>query len=144
MDPGDVSKVYFQDPADHEWHTLRWEHADAVGGPFSSEALAYARQLATATHRFPDTRRALAELLEQWGAGLAGNRAERRMALRLSEQRLRLVPDPPPAAGSPEKLAPISDDGGDDDSDGELDAAFPGEEPGEDPGDFYADAMETV
>jgi transposase InsO family protein len=143
VDPGDVSKIWFQDPADNRWHTLRWEHADAVGGPFSSEALAYARQLATATHRFPDTRRALAELLEQWGAGLAGNRAERRMALRLSEQRLRLVPDPPPAAVSAPEPA-IIDDGGDDDSDSELDAPFPGEEPGNDPGDFYADAMETV
>ena len=144
IDPGDVSKVYFQDPAGHQWHTLRWEHADAVGGPFSSEALTYARQLAVATHRFPDTRRALAELLEQWGAGLAGNRAERRMALRLSEQRLRLVPDPPPAASSVPEPAAVSDGGGDDDSDSELDAPFPGEEPGHDPGDFYADAMETV
>ena len=66
------------------------------------------------------------------------------MALRLSEQRLRLVPDPPPASGSAAKPASVSDDSGDDDSDSELDAAFPGEEPGEDPGDFYADAMETV
>jgi hypothetical protein len=144
VDPGDVSRVWFQDPADNAWHMLRWEHADAVGGPFSSESLAYARQLAAATHRFPDTRRALAELLEQWGAGLAGNRAERRMALRLSEQRLRLVPDPPPAAGNVAKPAIISDEGGDDDSDDETDAAFPGEEPGDDPGDFYADTMETV
>jgi transposase InsO family protein len=143
VDPGDVSKVYFQDPADNQWCTLRWEHADAAGGPFSSEALAYARQLAVATHRFPDTRRALAELLEQWGAGLAGNRAERRMALRISEQRLRLVPDPPPAVSAPEP-AVIDDGGGDDDSDGELDAQFPGEVPGDDPGDFYAEAMETV
>ncbi|MGH7733867.1 MAG: integrase, partial [Gemmatimonadales bacterium] len=142
IDPGDVSKVYFQDPADYEWHLLRWEQADAAGGPFSSEALAYARQLATATHRFPDTRRALAELLEQWGAGLAGNGAERRMALRLSEQRLRLVPDPPPAE-MPAPAGP-AEAGGDDDSDGELDAPFPGEESGDDPGDFYADAMETV
>ncbi len=78
VDPGDVSKVYFQDPAGSQFHVLRWEHADAAGGPFSSEALAYARQLATATRRFPDTRRALAELLEQWGAGLAGNRVSRR------------------------------------------------------------------
>jgi transposase InsO family protein len=144
IDPGDVSKIYFQDPAGNRWHTLRWEHADAAGGPFSSEALAYARQLATAAHRFPDTRRALAELLEQWGAGLAGNRAERRMALRLSGQRLRLVPDPPPAAGSMPEPAVISDDGGDDDSDSELDAPFPGEDRDHDPGDFYADAMETV
>jgi transposase InsO family protein len=144
VDPGDMSKVYFQDPAGSQFQVLRWEHADAVGGPFSSEALAYARQLATATHRFPDTRRALAELLEQWGAGLAGNRAERRMALRLSEQRLRLVPDPPPAPGSAPDSAVAGDEGGDDDSDGELEAPFPGESPGDDPGDFYAGAMETV
>ncbi|WP_239313155.1 hypothetical protein [Frankia sp. Cj3] len=36
---------------------LRWEHADALVGPFSADALAYARQPATATDRFPDTRR---------------------------------------------------------------------------------------
>jgi len=143
VDPGDMSKGWFQDPADSQWHELRWEHADAAGGPFSSEALAYARQLAVATHRFPDTRRALAELLEQCGAGLAGNRAERRMALRLSEQRLRLVPDPPPATASTPEPA-ITAASGDDDSDSELDAPFPGEEPGDDPGDFYADAMETI
>ncbi|HUZ25485.1 MAG TPA: helix-turn-helix domain-containing protein [Streptosporangiaceae bacterium] len=142
LDPGDVSGVWFQDPADNQWHALRWEHAAAAGGPFSSEALAYARHLATAAHRFPGTRRALAELLEQRGAGLAGNRAERRMALRLSGQRLRLVPGPPPAAGAPEPA--VTGDGGDDDSDSELGAPFPGEEPGGGPGDFYADAMETV
>ena len=142
VDPGDVSEAYFQDPADRQWHALRWEHADAVGGPFSSEALAYARQLATATHRFPDTRRALTELLDQWGAGLAGNRAERRMALRLSEQRLRLVPGPPPAAIPVPAGTAVA--GGDDDCDGELDAPFPGEARDNDHGDFYADAMETV
>lgn len=142
VDPGDVSRVWFQDPGSREWHALRWEHADALGGPFSSEALAYARQLATATHRFPDTRRALAELLEQWGAGLAGDRAGRRMAQRLSEQRLRLVPDPPPGtAGVPE---PSSRDEGVDDDSGKLGAPLPGEEPADEPGDFYADAMETV
>jgi hypothetical protein len=144
VDPGDVSKVYFHDP-EGKWHTLSWEHADAAGGPFSSEALAYARQLAAATHRFPDTRRALADLLEQWGAGLAGNRAERRMALRISEQRLRLVPDPPPAARdeAPPHASPAGT-GGDDDRPAGPGAPFPGEEPGSDPGDFYADAMETV
>ncbi len=144
VDPGDVSRVWFQDPAGNAWHMLRWEHADAAGGPFSSEALGYARQLAAATHRFPDTRRALADLLEQWGAGLAGDRAERRMALRLSEQRLRLVPAPPPVAGQAAEPADASGEGGDDDSDGELDASFPGEDTDQDPGDFYADAMETV
>jgi transposase InsO family protein len=136
LDPGDVSRIWFQDPADGTWHELRWEHADAIGGPFSSEALAHARQLAAATHRFPDPRRALAGLLEEWGAGLAGSKAERRMALRDSDERLRLVlpspePEPEPAAG---------DAAGDDDDDSELDAPFPGE----DEGSFYADAMETI
>ena len=27
FDPDDVSRVYFQDPADDAWHTLPWEHA---------------------------------------------------------------------------------------------------------------------
>jgi transposase InsO family protein len=141
VDPGDVSRVWFQDPDDDSWTALKWEHADALGAPFSSEALDYARQLAAATHRFPDTRRALAELLEQWGSGLAGDRAGRRMALRLSEERLRLIPDPPPGtAGTPE---PASRSKGDD-SGGEPCTPFPGGDPGGEPGDFYADAMETV
>ena len=32
VDPGDVSRVWFQDPAGNAWHMLRWEHADAAGG----------------------------------------------------------------------------------------------------------------
>ena len=127
VDPGDVSKVWFQDPDAGSWHALRWEHADAVGAPFSSEALDYARQLAAATHRFPDTRRALAELLEQWGAGLAGDRAGRRMALRLSEQRLRLVPDPPPHPAVPRNPLPPATRAETTTADGELEAPFPGE-----------------
>ncbi len=66
-----------------------WEHAAALGGPFSREAAAYARKLAATTHRFLDTKRALIELLDRWGAGLTANRAERRMAVRLSQERLR-------------------------------------------------------
>jgi len=160
VDPGDVSKVYFQDPADNTWHPLWWEHAASLGQPFSSEALSYARRLAAARYRFPDSRRALAELLEQWDAGLAGNPAERRMAVRLSEQRLRLVPDTGPdgAASTPLPLLPGTPQpagqaaagqpggrdepglAGDDDTSGEMDAPFPGEE---DAG-FYADAMDLA
>ena len=118
----------------------KWEHADALGAPLSSEALDYARQLAAATHRFPDTWQALAELLEQWGSGLAGDRAGRRMALRLSEQRLRLVPAPPvEASGVPELSS--RHEGGDGESGG---TPLPEQEHGDEPGDFYADAMETV
>lgn len=91
VDRGDITKVYFQDPKNRQWHPLKWEHADALNGPVSHEAMVYARQLAARTHRFPDTKRALIELLEWWGAGLTVDRVERRMAVRLSQERLRLV-----------------------------------------------------
>ncbi|MYU06060.1 DDE-type integrase/transposase/recombinase [Streptomyces sp. SID8366] len=91
VDPGDITKVYFQDPKSRKWHVLDWEHGPAVNGPVSREALVYARKLAKRTHRFPDTQRALIELLDRWGVGLTRDGTERRMALRLSQQRLRLV-----------------------------------------------------
>jgi hypothetical protein len=62
------------------------------------------------------------------------------MALRLSEQRLRLVPPPPAEApGAPELSS--RHEGGDGASGG---TPLPGQEHGDEPGDFYADAMETV
>lgn len=108
VDPDDVTRIYFQDPADRAWHTLLWEHAADLGRPMSAEALSYARWLAGRTHRFPDTRRAAMELLERWGVGLTQGAAERRMALRLSHQRALLAggnrdtgPDIRPGAGPP-------------------------------------------
>ena len=99
-DPDDVSRVFFQDPKTNEWQTLRWAHHSDIAVPFSAEALAYARRLARQTQRFPDDRRALAELLERWDAGLTRNPAERRMALRLSQQRnARLIADDADTAG---------------------------------------------
>jgi transposase InsO family protein len=165
VDGGDFSRVWFQDPRDFSWHELAWEHAAALGRPFSREAAAYARKLATATHRFPDTRRALAELLDRWGAGLTANRAERRMAIRLSQERLRLSGDAAagPAAGAePAAALPAVEQvtarqqdvvgstaaeaaGGEDDEVGECEAPFPGEEDSgpADEDEFYADAWET-
>ncbi|NEA59351.1 transposase family protein [Streptomyces sp. SID13666] len=160
LDRGDVTKAYFQDPKQRTWHTLDWEHAPALRGPVSREALVYARRLAKAAHRFPDTKRALVELLERWGAGLAADRTERRMAVRLSQERLRMVgEDEAPAgtdvvaslpalrkvaaAGGPGADRSETEDpdlrvvegvdevpGGDDDEDDELEAVFPGEENG--------------
>jgi len=159
VDSGDFSRVWFQDPRDNTWHELKWEHAAALGGPFSREAAAYARRLAAATHRFPDTRRALAELLERWGAGLTANRTERRMAIRLSQERLRLSGEAATerqaaavlptarevAARQLREGAGVAGDAGDDDEDSECDAAFPGEDGGglADEDEFYADAWET-
>jgi hypothetical protein len=87
FDPDDIRRVFFQDPHSHEWQTLWWEHHSEIAVPFSAESLAYARRLARETDRFPDDRRALAELLERWDAGLTRNPTERRIALRLAQQR---------------------------------------------------------
>jgi transposase InsO family protein len=87
FDPDDVRRVFFQDPHSQEWHALPWEHHSEITVPFSAEALAYARRLARQQDRFPDDRRALAELLERWDAGLTRNPTERRIALRLAQQR---------------------------------------------------------
>jgi len=161
--------VYFQDPTDCSWHPLTWEHAGALNGPASREAADYARRLAGQAHRFPDTRRALVELLERWGAGLTVDRTERRMAVRLSQERLRLVGDdlprdpgtgparlpavrrigafsalPGDGAGPGQAADAGAGAGGDDDRDDECDAAIP--EAAQAPGgedDFYADAWES-
>ncbi|WP_326613272.1 Mu transposase C-terminal domain-containing protein (plasmid) [Streptomyces scopuliridis] len=159
VDSGDIRKVYFQDPKDHSWHPLEWEHAPAMNGPVSREAVSYARRLALRTHRFPDTKRALVELLERWGAGLTADRTERRMAVRLSQERLRLVGEADVDEREGEDRAvsqlasvrritelstPSGEDRipgqapapaevqvvGDDDEDEECEAAFPGEEDG--------------
>jgi len=108
VDTGDVSRVWFQDPSEHRWHPLAWEHAAELGRPFSAEAAAQARRLAPATHRFPDTKRALVELLERWDGGLTASPAERRMAVRLSAGQLRLTGDDVPAAGAVSALPSVA------------------------------------
>lgn len=144
-DPDDISKVYFCDPADHSWHTLVWEHVEDIGVPFSAETLAYARRLALASGRHVDERRALAELLERFGAGLVRNPVERRLAVRASEQRqARLAAelgtsDVAEVAALP-TLSVISGQLGDDDSAAELDLGD-GEVSDE---EFYADALRIL
>lgn len=154
FDTDDVSRVWFQDPADSTWHELAWEHAGQVGAPFSADALAYARRLVLAEGRHIDERRALAELLDRWDAGLVRHPAERRMAVRASQQRtarmaaaedstaaeIAALPAVAALAAGQDPPAPAAADGGqppggDDDSPGELDA---GDE------DFYADAFEVL
>ncbi|MFE4330043.1 helix-turn-helix domain-containing protein [Streptomyces sp. NPDC056831] len=174
VDRADIRKIYFQDPQKPQlWHTLDWEHAPALNGPASLEALRYARRIAAETHRFPDTKRALIELLERWGAGLTEDRTERRMAVRLSQDRLRLVGDDVPEGDevaelpSVRRLATLSapdeapgreaapdlhvvaseaaDLGGDDDEDEECEAA-PADEAASglvDEDEYYANVWES-
>jgi transposase InsO family protein len=140
VNPDDVSRVYFRDPGDGRWHELAWEHAADLDMPFSAETLAYAKALAARKERFPDTKRALSDLLGAWNLGLAANRAERRMALRMAADRAALQAPAPPEADvtslpAVRRIRAAQQEPG------------PGETtPGSTApaGDFYADAMETV
>jgi len=154
FDPDDISRIFFQDPETLAWHELRWIHAPTEPTPFSLEVWEHARRLARETDRFKNPERTLFKLLERWNAGLTGNRAERRMALRRSELYARRYPQ---VAGKPDGtgaaatiLARIADPdttpaaarpaaGGDDDRPDELDT-----ETLEDIEHFYDDAMEVV
>ncbi|MEK8146218.1 hypothetical protein NKH18_48275 [Streptomyces sp. M10(2022)] len=68
----------------------------------------YARRIAAKAHRFPDTKRALIELLERWGAGLTVDRTERRMAVRLSQDRRHLIGEGDPEAEAIAELPPCA------------------------------------
>jgi hypothetical protein len=61
-----------------------------LGTPFSAEAASYARRLAVRSDRWPDTRRALNELLARWQAGMVTDRRERRIAVRMGAERAAL------------------------------------------------------
>jgi transposase InsO family protein len=145
-DPDDVSKAYFCDPADNAWHTLAWEHAADIDVPFSADTLAYAKRLALAAGRHVDERRALAELLERFGAGLVRNPVERRLALRASEQReARLaagagdvaeVVTLPTVAAIAEQFGPAGDDDSADD--------LADDDPEVSDEEFYADALGVI
>jgi transposase InsO family protein len=158
FDPDDVRRVFFQDPRSNEWHTLAWEHHSEVTVPFSVEALGYARRIARQQDRFPDDRRALGELLERWDAGLTRNPTERRMALRLAQQReqrlaaageeratvtdlasVRAVVNRADAVPIDEPPEPGGEVLGDDDDPGEVDALASDELDG----DYYGEAFRS-
>jgi len=148
---GTTRYAYFQDPDRLGcWHRLEWEHAAALGTPFSAEAAGYARRLAASQNRWPDPAQALAELLGRLDQGMVTDRRERRMALRLGAERAALpVPDEPTAQVQPSAAAfsapggpclavdlDAVNVGGDDDTDEIFDAP--------DADDFYADAFKVL
>ncbi|GGJ75173.1 integrase/transposase [Pilimelia anulata] len=102
VDPHDVRRVFFQDPADGVWHTLWWEHAAGLRMPFSAEAAAYAKSLAVRRDGFVDVSRAVRQLLARWAADGPADKVERRMALRHAQPDLHLI--------DPVDSAPISGD----------------------------------
>jgi transposase InsO family protein len=147
LDPDDITRIYFRDPAERRWHALAWEHAPAAQMPLSEDALAFARRLAASKYRYPNDRLALSDLLERWNLGLGTTLAERRMALRMSRQAAFDLPataEPAPSLPSVRHALDGADsangpelppEGGDDDA-GDLDDA--------DAAGFYADALEDV
>ncbi|MGA5522902.1 helix-turn-helix domain-containing protein [Streptomyces pseudogriseolus] len=153
VDPDDITRIYFRDPATRVWHTLTWEHAPSARMPLSEDALAFARKLAAVKYRYPDDRLAVADLLQRWNLGLGTTLAERRMALRLSREQAAIelpeteservvsLPSVRRALGQDAEPAgcevpePVAETGDDDEADLE-DLA--------NENDFYADALEDV
>lgn len=152
VDPDNITRIYFRDPATRLWHALAWEHAPVAGMPLSEDSLVFARRLAAAKYRYPDDRLAVADLLERWNLGLGTTLAERRIALRLSREQGALdlprtgepeassLPSVRRALGEDPRLAepPVAEqplEAGDDD---EADLGPADED------DFYADALEDV
>ncbi len=163
VNPDDLRRIYFRDPDDGVWHTLVWEHAADLDLPLSLDALTYAKGLAARGDTPPDLQRTLVELLAAWNVGMAANRTERRIALRMAAERAALEITPPspqddpthlPAARSvllaqqsdadaasetpPAPGPPSPEDLGDDDEDTDWQAELDGD------GDFYADALEVL
>ncbi|SDM26244.1 Mu transposase, C-terminal [Lentzea albidocapillata subsp. violacea] len=154
VDPDDITRVYFRDPASRRWHTLAWEHAPSLTMPLSEDALQFARKLAAAKYTYPDDKIAVADLFQRWNIGLGQTLPERRMALRLSREQAAIgLPEQPreqavsvlpsvarvlaatAASGEVPADEPVAEMGDDDIDDLEAVDA-------ED--DFYADALEDV
>ena len=157
VDAADVSRVWFQDPSDHRWHPITWEHAGSVGAPFSKEALVFAKQLAAQRDRFPDCDGRCESCSS---GGMPGWRRDRGNVERRCAWPRSVLGLLGPRVGEPQIVGPHADalglatapglaahrtpppdnrwsddgsmDGGDDELDDESD------------GDFYADAMGVV
>ncbi|WP_440295100.1 helix-turn-helix domain-containing protein [Humibacter sp.] len=83
IDPGDVSRIFFHDPDDNQWHTLRWDYESLVDVPFTLDALEFAKRRAIEQGEPTQVEAVLAQLLEDWGAGQALTPLERRTSARM-------------------------------------------------------------
>lgn len=80
--PDDLTRIWFRDPEDGQWHELRWEHQPAVQTPFSVDALEYAKHLVLRRGGTVPVQQVLSELLTRWGAARSLTPSERRMSAR--------------------------------------------------------------
>ena len=160
--PTTSPRLFFQDPADHSWHT------PALGArPGRARAL-QRRGPGLRPAASPPDATASPTIAGRWPScssagrsGLTSNPTERRMALRLSQQRAARTEQPSETPGGRAPPAwprsrpwsatirradrPGLPLGGDDDDEDELLAAAPDErDAGTDDAEFYADAMRTL
>ena len=84
-------------PADNSWHELPWEHAAALGRPFSREAARLRAQARGCRPPVPRHQAALAELLDRWGAGLAGDNGRAADGDPAVRKPARMIPGPDPS-----------------------------------------------
>jgi transposase InsO family protein len=157
VNPDDITRVFFRDPFARTWHTLLWEHAEALRMPMSEDAVAYARHLAAASGTPTDPELACAALFERWNLRQGDSVVERRIALRLSRERAELLgdlstADAPDALAflqshrdalsAPDMLGALNAANGTDDAvDDDLDE-FDDSDAEETDQDYYADAFE--
>lgn len=86
IDAHDVRQVWFRDPVDDSWSELTWEHAPALGAPFSLEAVEYAKRVALNGIHVDNPSAAVYELLAAWKRGEVTTRRQQSLARRLAAQ----------------------------------------------------------
>ncbi|MET8209564.1 Mu transposase C-terminal domain-containing protein [Streptomyces sp. NPDC005373] len=81
-DPRNLLHAYFLDPADGQWHVLRWTHALAEHKPFTDITLREAKRLIPLRERDPEDQeevaKALTELQNRTDAPETWTRADRK------------------------------------------------------------------
>lgn len=119
VDPRDLHRVWFQDPADERFVELGWRHARDVGRPFGGSALSYVKRLLVESGmRRPSEEELATELArllhELSDEDLFRDRRARREAVRqavIAEQRRAPAPEPvaqiAPAPAAPDAWAGI-------------------------------------
>ncbi|MDM7829869.1 helix-turn-helix domain-containing protein [Cellulomonas edaphi] len=86
VDAQDVRHIWFRDPADASWHELAWEHAPALGAPFSLDAVEYAKRVALCGIHVDNPSAAVHELLRAWQRGEVTTRRHQSLARRLASR----------------------------------------------------------
>lgn len=83
----DVSRIYFHDPDDGQWHTLEWERHRELQVPFNLDALDFAKKQALQREDEYDTADALVALLERLGIERGATAKEKLISARMIAQR---------------------------------------------------------